>query len=79
MASQEIKGSRKLWTDGKIRRVTQLFISDDGSSDVPVAGELFDLDTGITARVCYNTSKQPEVVPGIYYHQCDFQGWIAYS
>lgn len=78
-AGQEIKGSRQTRTDGKRRYATRLFISDDGSTGVPAAGDAYPDDDGISARVCVDVSVEPEVIPGLFYHIARYVGFIAYA
>lgn len=78
-AGQEIKGSRRTHGNGKQRFATRLFISDDGAEGVPVAGELYPDDSGISARVCVGApTVEPEVIPGIFYHVAQYVGFIAF-
>ena len=79
-AGQEIKGSRRTHGHGKQRFATRLFISDDGSTGVPAAGDDYPGDSGITARVCVGApTVEPEVIPGIFYHAAQYVGFIAYT
>ena len=81
-AGQEIKGSRKETSNGKISTGIELWISDDGTSGpIPTAGGLYapDAALGIKARRCVTVTDEPEVVPGIHYHVAKYVGFTAYS
>ena len=84
-AGQEIMGSRVSNDASKQKSGTMLFVSDDGTTGVPVVGTTFftpaggSVESGLTGRVCITVTVQPEVLPGVYYHVAQFVAFKAYA
>jgi len=84
-AGIEIKGSRQTRVDGKMTHGVMLFVSDDGTTGIPVVGTTFftppsgSEGTGIVSRRCVSVATDPEVLPGLHYSVAQFSAFKAYS
>jgi len=77
----ELKGSRKGWTQNKVRRGRQIWASDDAATDVPAVGDFFTppggtIESGLTGRRCTEVTVEEEVLPGVYYHVATFEAFV---
>lgn len=78
MAITEIMGSRETTAEGKITTAVKLLVSDDGAGGA-AAGDLYLLESAPTGRVCVRAKVTPEIIPGVYLHTDQYQGFVAYS
>jgi len=79
-ASTEIKGSRETRNNGKQKFTTLIYISDNGTTDIPAPGTLVLGDSGLLDRRCAEVSVKPEEpAPGMYLVVCQCVSFIAYA
>lgn len=82
--NQEVKGSRRQWEDGKFLYGERLFIADL-ATDAPATGADFTSTNGETAATtltelrAVQVSKDPEVIPGIWFIKVLFRAFKAYA
>jgi len=75
----EIKGSRRTSVEGKQYMAEKLYVSDDGTTDVPAAGADYESESEVTGRKCVRADVEPEIIPGIYLVRVQYRGFVAYA
>jgi len=78
MAITEIKGSRETTAEGKIATAVKLLVSTTGTGGA-AAGDDYLTETTATGRKLVRAKITPEVIPGIYLHTEQYQGFVAYA
>ena len=78
MAIAEIMGSRETTAAGKTTTAVKLLVSDNGSGGGS-AGDYYLSESGATGRVLTKAKITPEVLPGLYLHVQEYQGFVAFA
>lgn len=78
MSYAEIKGSRETTAGGKVTTGVILGVSDNGAGGAAAAA-YYTGDSGETGKVCVLAKVTPEIIPGIWLHTDQYQGFVAYS
>ena len=77
-AGSEIKGSRKQ-NLSNMNQAVRLFVSDDGTTSIPLRGDLYPGETGVTARRVVDVQTEPEQLPGLFYHVVQYANYWPYT
>lgn len=82
-AGSEVKGSRKETTVLEHRTGICLFVSDDGTTGVPVLGDAYPAtsESGYSACLKMKATKidtDPTVIPGVYFHTVQYAAFRAF-
>lgn len=81
----EIKGSRRVWQDGRFTYGENLWIATTyNDSNVPVRGTMFTPPTGSietqpNGRAAVDIVTDPEAIPGIFLTKVVFRGFLTFS
>lgn len=75
-ATAEVLGERKYASMRGRRRVTTLFASTDGTTGIPVQGDAFSGDSGVTGRYVQEVGDDTGEIYGLRLHPVTYEGYL---
>ena len=78
MAIAEIMGSRETVAEGRVSTAVKLLISTTGTGGASAGDDYLD-ETTVTGRKMVRAKITPEVLPGLFLHTEQYQGFVAYA